>query len=330
MTEPRTAATIEELIAGATDRVAIHPDDGKSGSDFELLTLDGERMFLKVVSYDRDWIMRCSGNTDHWEYKAWCAGLYHRVPTEIDTAMVAMALDHTEATPRLAMLMHDISAGLIPAGDAPVSLALHEQLIDHMAAFHVAFWGWQDVVGLSPIESRFGFFSDANIAREMATEEPPVPIRVARDGWAALPARAPKLNERVQGVRANPKVLGDAMRATPVTFVAGDWKMGNLGAHPDGRTIVLDWAYPGSSAPCLDLTWYLAINSARIPTSKEETIAFYRAALERRGVSTEGWFDAQLNMALLGAMCMLGWEKALGGDDELAWWEDAVTRRDGA
>ena len=42
MNAPRTAATIEELIAGATDRVAIHPDDGKSGSDFELLTLDGE------------------------------------------------------------------------------------------------------------------------------------------------------------------------------------------------------------------------------------------------------------------------------------------------
>ena len=111
MNAPRTAATIEELIAGATDRVAIHPDDGKSGSDFELLTLDGEKMFLKVVSYDRDWIMRCTGNRDHWEYKAWRAGIYQQVPPEIDTAMVAMALDHTEATPRLGMLMRDISAG---------------------------------------------------------------------------------------------------------------------------------------------------------------------------------------------------------------------------
>jgi hypothetical protein len=326
MTTPRVAATIDELIAGATDRVEIHPDDGKSGSDFELLTIDGEPMFLKVVSYDRDWIMRCSGNTDHWEYKAWCAGLYQRVPPEIDTAMVAMALDTTEATPRLAMLMHDISDGLIPAGDTPVPVEQHERIIDHMAAFHVAFWGWRDTIGISPIEARFGFFSDANIAREMQADEPPVPIRVARDGWAALPDRAPKLNARVQAVRANPQSLGDEMRATPLTFVAGDWKMGNLGSHADGRTIVLDWAYPGASAPCLDLTWYLAINAARIPISKEDTIAVYRAGLERRGIATDGWFEPQLRMALLGAMCMLGWEKALGGDDELAWWEDAVTR----
>lgn len=324
--EPRVASTIEELIDGATDRVSVHPDDGKSGSDFELLTLNGERMFLKVVSYDRDWIMRCSGNTDHWEYKAWCAGLYHRVPPEIDTAMVAMALDRTEATPRLAMLMRDISDGLIPAGDDPVPVALHEQLIDHMAAFHVAFWGWQDTVGLSPIESRFGFFSDANIERELATAEPPVPIVVAKEGWAALPRRAPRLNALVQAVRANPSLLGDKLRSTPLAFVAGDWKMGNLGSHADGRSIVLDWAYPGASAPCLDLTWYLAINSARIPISKEDTIAAFREGLERRGVDTDGWFEPQLGWSLLGAMCMLAWNKSLGDDDELAWWDDAVAR----
>ena len=219
-------------------------------------------------------------------------------------------------------------AGLIPAGDGPVSDALHAQLIDHMAAFHAAFWNWRDTIGLCPIEARFGFFSDANIEREMAADDPPVPIRVAKDGWAQLPDRSPTLNARVQAVRDNPTVLGDALRATPLAFVAGDWKMGNLGSHPDGRSIVLDWAYPGASAPCLDLTWYLAINSARLPISKEDTIALFRDSLERRGISTDGWFEPQLQLSLLGAMCMLGWEKALGADDELAWWEDAVTRRD--
>lgn len=326
---PRVASTIEELIDGATDRVAIHPDDGKSGSDFELLTMNGERMFLKVGSYDQDWIMRCTGNVDHWEYKAWCAGIYEQVPPEIDTAMVAMALDHTQATPRLAMLMRDISDGLIPSGDEPVSVALHTQLIDHMAAFHAAFWGWQDTLGLCPIEARFAFFSDANIERELATSDPPVPIVVAKQGWAALPERAPQLNALVQAVRAEPKSLGDKLRTTPLAFVAGDWKMGNLGSHPDGRSIVLDWAYPGASAPCLDLTWYLAINAARIPISKEDTITIFRDGLERRGIDTSEWFERQLGWSLLGAMCMLAWNKSLGDDDELAWWEEAVTRSNG-
>ena len=55
--------------------------------------------------------------------------------------------------------------------------------------------------------------------------------------------------------------------------------MGNLGTHPDGRTILLDWAYPGSGPACWDLCWYLALNQARLPESKEATIERFRAAL---------------------------------------------------
>jgi aminoglycoside phosphotransferase (APT) family kinase protein len=36
-----------------------------------------------------------------------------------------------------------------------------------------------------------------------------------------------------------------AFGETPATLIHGDWKFGNLGAHPDGRTILLDWGGPG-------------------------------------------------------------------------------------
>jgi len=314
--------TIDELIAGATDRVDVHPDDGKSGAHFEKLTINGEPYFLKVLSYDADWISRCHGNVDHWEYKVWQAGVYERVPAEIDTAMVAMTVDDG----KLAMLLRDISPSLIPEGDEPVSVEQHHRFMDHMAAFHATFWGWTDEIGVASMEQRLCLFSAQNVAREMQAANPPVPIRVAQEGWALLPERAPRLHAVVAEIHAHPSRLADEMRATPLTFIMGDWKMGNLGSHADGRTILLDWAYPGAAPGCWDLAWYLALNRARIPTSKEDSILAYRGGLEARGITTAGWFDRQLQLCLTGMMATIGWEKAVGDADELAWWEAAVTR----
>ena len=320
---PRLASSIDELIAGATDRVEINPEDGKSGNRYELLTIEGERYFLKTLSYDADWIMRVSGNTDHWEYKVWQAGLYDRVPSEIDHAMVGMALDG----PLQAQLMRDISASLIPEGDEPVTLEQHDAFMDHMAAFHAAYWGFEDTIGLASIEHRIGFFSDENIAREMQTDDPPVPIRVAQQGWAQLRERSEALFAAVSKGRANPQWLGDEIRASgPQTFIMGDWKMGNLGYHADTKqTVLVDWAYPGAAPGLYDLMWYLALNRARLPRSKEESIAAYREALEQRGIETSAWWGEQLHFSALLAMCVIGWEKAVGDDDELRWWEDFVT-----
>lgn len=314
--------TIDELIAGATDRVEIHPGDGKSGAAFELLTLNGERRFLKVLSYDADWIMRCSGNADFWEHKVWQAGLYDRVPAEIDHAMVAMTVDDS----RLAMLMRDISDYLIPEGDAVVSTEIHDRFVDHLAAFHAAYWGWTDDIGVSTLEQRVNFFSAANIAREMAAPEPPGPIQAAAQGWADLRRRAPRLADVVEPIRADPTPLCDELRALPQTFIMGDWKMGNLGAHADGRTILLDWAYPGAAPGLWDVIWYVSLNRSRLPRAKEDTFAGYRAALERRGIDTAPWWNDAVRLCLTGVMAMMAWEKALGDDDELAWWENAVVR----
>ncbi|MEY2472779.1 MAG: hypothetical protein QOK28_2108 [Actinomycetota bacterium] len=326
MTPPRIASSIGELVAGATDRVAINPEDGKSGNSYELLTIDGARYFLKILSYDADWIMRCTGNTEHWEYKVWEAGLYDRCPIEIDHAMVGMALEGDLQ----AQLMRDISASLVPEGDAPVTLEQHDAFMDHMAAFHVAYWGFEDTVGLSTLEQRMTSFSDENIAREIQAADPPAPIRVGREGWALLPERAPRLAAAVRVARENPSSVADRMRTTPQTFIMGDWKMGNLGYHADTRqTVLVDWAYPGAAPGTWDLMWYLALNRARLPRTKEESIAAYREGLDRRGIDTAPWWDEQLHLGALGVMAMIGWEKAVGDADELAWWDEFVTATSG-
>ena len=95
--------------------------------------------------------------------------------------------------------------------------------------------------------------------------------------------------------------------------------MGNLGAA-GGRTILLDWTYPGVGPVGHDLAWYLALIRDRLAEPKEASIETVRTGLERRGVSTDGWWEQQISLSLLGALVQFGWEKALGDEGELAWW----------
>ena len=67
---------------------------------------------------------------------------------------------------------------------------------------------------------------------------------------------------------------------------------------------------------------------ARLPHAKEDAIDALRSALEAKGITTNGWWERQLSLCLLGTLLMFGWEKALGGDDELGWWCDRA--REGA
>ncbi len=154
---------------------------------------------------------------------------------------------------------------------------------------------------------------------------------IAAEGWEKFAVRAPSAcRELVDALRRDIRPLADAIRATPQSFLHGDWKLGNLGAGNDGRTVLLDWAYPGEGPACHELVWYVALNRARLPIghTKESTIAEFRAELERRGVDTTAWWDRQLGLCLLGALVQFGWEKAWGDEDELRWWCDAAV--DGA
>ena len=56
------AASIDELIAGATERRPLGGTDGKSGSTLERVVIDGERFVLKHLHPDDDWTMRGFGD----------------------------------------------------------------------------------------------------------------------------------------------------------------------------------------------------------------------------------------------------------------------------
>jgi len=324
--EPWVAESRDELLAGVDSRVVVDPGDARSGSVFERVVIDGEPRFVKTLGYRTDWIMRITGDRDLRTLKIWRAGIMRDAPPEIDHAVVGMAADGTDEDALLTILMRDVGDTLFDEGDTKITVAEQARLLDGLAALSAHYWEWTDDLGLTTMEERLRFFAPDNIAAEAAVDDPPGPIRVAMQGWPMLAERSPDLFELLTAIHASPHPLVDALRSTPSTFLHGDWKMGNLGLHPDGRTVLLDWAYPGAGPVLWDLAWYLALNAARLPGSKEAAIEGLREALERRGVATAGWYDLQLDLCVLGMAACFGWEKAVGDEDELRWWEQHALR----
>jgi hypothetical protein len=318
----QTPDSLDALIAGATSRNRLDSGDGKSGSSLERVVIDGESLVLKVMHPDADWIARALGDLGCWPVQVWTSGLLDAVPPQIDHTIVGAARGLGRNGWGGALLMRDVGAWLLPEGHGKVPLEVHLGFLDHMATLHDRFWGFTDTLGLVPLAARYHLFSDAMIEAERSLGFPSDVPAIAADGWRRLAdVRHPAIGP-LFALRRDPTPLVTALATTPQTLVQGDWKMGNLGRQPDGRTILLDWAFPGQGPPTADLAWYVALNVERLPQSKEGTIAAYRHALEGRGIPTDGWWDRQLELALLGQMVVLGWEKALHGGPELHWWLD--------
>jgi hypothetical protein len=317
------ASSLDELLAGATGREPFLHSDSKSGVGFERVVIDGERHVVKYVHIDDDWTMRFFHETSCIPLDVFRCGAMDVLPHRIDHATVGAVGGLGRDGLGAALLMRDMSDAMVPPGDDLLPLEHHLQLLDDLAALSARMWGWTDDVGLLPLTNRWAAFSDADLAAEGARGWPePVP-RIAAEGWVRFDERATdRARDAVQALRRDIAPLVDAIARTPLTFLHGDWKLGNLGIGADGRSVLLDWTYCGVGPACFDLGWYLAINNARLPHKKEDAIAAFRSSLELHGVDTAQWWERQLELCLLGTLVLFGWEKALGSDEELGWWCD--------
>lgn len=316
---------IRELTGRAAQREVVRTGDARSGATFERLVIDGGHYFLKRVSPRTDWVMRVTGDCVYRTHRVWEAGVMHRVPPCIDHAVVAVEVVGVGAESELWVLMRDVAADLVPEGDAPVPMAQHAGFIAHLAELSASFWGWTDNLGLSTMGERVRYFAPDTIAPELARDQVPPPVAAAERGWQVLTSRSPGMARVARAVQDDPELVTRPLASTPVTFLQGDWKMGNLGTDRAGRTILLDWAYPGSGPPCWDLCWYLALNRRRLPEPKEAALARFQGAVEAQGIATRDWWEEQIDLCLVGIMATFAWEKALGDEVELRWWEERVT-----
>jgi hypothetical protein len=314
----------DSLVAAATSRESIKPSDSKSAASFERLLIQGDRYLVKLLS--DDWLAAGSLDDDARAVSLWESGVYDGLSDIVDSTVVsASRLGNAHGFPA-ALLMHDVSDSLVEV-DGQVDSDTHAAFLDAMAAMHARHWGSPPDADLMPFIGTYLFLSpnQARIEAEQLGDRSDV-LRAVTAGWASLADRDPELMALVVPLLNDPKPLVEALDATPVTFLHGDWKMGNLGRHPDGRVVLLDWDRAAAGPATADLAWYLAVNSDRLPESKDAAVVRYRSALEAVGVSTTGWWSRQVTLTLLGGFLQLGWSK-VDQPDELAWWRRRV--RDG-
>jgi hypothetical protein len=242
-----TTTSARELLARASWKERVKPADARAGAVFERVTVGPESFFVKRLSASSDWIMRIAGDHVHRAYLIWRSGIMDQAPGLIDHTVVAMDLADDAV---LTIVMRDVGECLVPPGDSTVTAAQHARFIAHMAALSSAFWEWEDHIGLTTMAQRMRFFAPDNIAAELDAAEVPGPLAVAAAGWPALAERSAFLSAVARCVHDDPAIITARLSGLPGTFVHGDWKMGNLGSHPDGRTILLDWTLPGAGPAC--------------------------------------------------------------------------------
>ncbi len=322
--KPRTPRTsIDELVGRATSRARWKTADSLSGSAFERFEIDGERFVLKHLHVDDDWIQRVQGDLWTRPLTMWRNGLFDALPSSFDHTITDMAAGLGRNGWGTAILMRDVSPWMVQVADGSIPMDQHLRFLDHMAELHASCWGFADTFGLQTMSTRYFMLAPLMGAVE-AERGPPDPVPSMVIGrWKHMVEESPALGKILLPLLDEPWPLVDAQQRSPATLIHGDWKAGNLGSLPDGRTILIDWAFPGEGPATLDLSWYVGVNSDLLPHSKEDTIAAYKEALEKRGVDVSTWWDQQLELSLLAAALLLAWSKT---GDELMWWEDRVPR----
>jgi hypothetical protein len=325
MTRVRVAAGIAELLAGATHRESIRTGDAKSGSRMERVVIDAVPHVVKHLDVEDSWLMRATGDLGSRQLQIFTSTLLDALPGCIDHTVVAVApVVVSRGRQGTALLMRDVSRGLVPEGSDPIEADQELRFLDHMAALHAAYWGFAGDDRLISLATHYLFLSEATAAAEAARGSTDgVPPLIAA-GWKRLSALSPPAVAVVGRLLDDPSPLVAALEATPQTLVHGDWKLGNLGSDADGRTILLDWDRVSRGPATLDLGWYLAVNADRLAHGREALIAGYRNRLAAHGVETDLWFERQMTLTLLGAFLQLGWEKLGRGGVELDWWHRRI------
>ena len=83
--------TLDELLAGATERQPIKTADSKSGALFERVRIGGETFVVKHLHADDDWIQRVTGDLGCRPAMLWRAGVLDELPDCFDHAIVGVA-----------------------------------------------------------------------------------------------------------------------------------------------------------------------------------------------------------------------------------------------
>lgn len=303
-------------LSGSGEIPFVHT--GFSGATLTRVTNGDATFVLKRMAIVRDWIMRATDDESCREFEL--AAAVPDFGSRIRTPAVGVARDGDG----FALLMHDITPDLIAPGT--ISRGQLETIIERMAELH-RIPAPARPVGWCELSSRLTLLTPqkASIASSYGA---PVADDVVR-GWARFGRLAPNgvvtLVEHLQG---DVSPLLRALERMPQGLLHGDLKLDNVGLTPGGGIWLIDWALTLIAPSAVEIGWFLAVNSRRLPVSLDEAMSMYA---EAAGISAALRPDHD-RLAILSGLLLRGWRKALdaeaGESEEMHWWcakaEDAA------
>jgi hypothetical protein len=303
---------VQHGLTGAREEHIAHA--GFSGAHVSRLTgLGGEAFVLKRMSIERDWIMRATDDFSCRE--AAFAHIATCLPPEVSTPTLGIAREGDD----YALLMRDITADLLPQEEIrDVELILRD-----VAALHAAPPPIDAPVPWCDLGKRLTLLTPRGAAIAGSYGAP-----VARDldlGWALFARHAsPRAREIVRALTDDVSPLVNALARLPTALLHGDLKFDNIGIRPHGGLWLIDWAMTLIAPAAVDLGWFLAINSRRMPIPLDEVMALY----ERTATISPEHLPRHRATTVLCGLLLRGWRKAIDADegepDELRWWCEAV------
>jgi hypothetical protein len=294
---------------------------GQSGNTLErVLLADGSRLVVKGVRAEGDWISRATRDRCR-EAMLWGAGVFSRLPREIDPAILVCEQEDDESV----IVMRDVSEVLLPP-DRILSRAESQRILDAAGKMYRAFVG-EVVDGLCSLADRLTLMAPATLAKEF--EECDYLPKMMTVGWEVFAEEASAdVVEAIFEVHAHPQPLAVALERSGTTLAHGDLRGANLGLVAQGL-VLLDWGLATRSPAAVDFAWYLFVNGWRIAATHEQLIDDFRAALGTL-------FDERsLDLGLVAGLAFHGGllaheliesseEKRVRARRELDWWSDRV------
>jgi aminoglycoside phosphotransferase (APT) family kinase protein len=227
---------------------------GYSGSAlFRLIRDDGAAFILKRMSTKRDWIMRATADADCREARLATASPVFA--TLVLSPNVGTSRDGDEYS----LLMRDISDRLL--GEEVISEPQLNTIIERMAELH----RFPSPMGVPWCDVRRRLM----LLTPRAMQEAGAGSRLSRDvtdGWLLFEVHATaRATQLIHGLFRDPTPLLRALEAQPSAFLHGDLKLDNIGLGAERSMWLIDWAMTLVAPPAVELGWFLAVNSRRLP-----------------------------------------------------------------
>jgi len=271
---------LSDLLARPVARVDFKPMNGHSGlagGKLSYVLADQERLVLKQMSIQRDWIMFSSRDEQCRSVRLWQYGLLDCLLPHVEHKILACSRDGEG----WAILMRDLT-GDVYTWDRPMAPRLVPVFLDALAKLHALFWN--DPLLQDP---RLGLCTPALLLDQTSlpmslkhqdASMGVIPEWVVR-GWEVLPdILDPGTYRQMRALIENPAPLLNALAPFPYTLLHGDYRAENL-AH-QRHPVFIDWQEASCSLMTFDLAWFAKNGYVKDTMGFTPAVRYYRTRLE--------------------------------------------------